>query len=222
MSKAGGVYEGKELKYKDYEFAHVGSLNAVALVLAPEQPPFPLLTQLTGVAQGTGRTERIGKTYKIHSFHVHSHFKFIAGTSTEPGTSPLMSAVARIMVVLDHQPNGTRMTPYEVISWPPLLGSAVLQMRNLEYEDRFTVLHDTRVSFNRKMGVTTDDDVREEQKRLLSIDIDFKPPLVVTCSGPSADLPDCVSNSIQIIGMADHYVSDQVKFHFLTRIRFTD
>lgn len=90
----------------------------------------------SGIAQGDGQSERIGRKAVISSVHMEGYLEMDPGSVISDSTN-----MVRIAVVLDKQANGS--VPGFQDIWR-LAGLSMNQFRNLEKSSRFKVLFDKR------------------------------------------------------------------------------
>lgn len=170
----------------------------------------PILTGsfqlLNGIAEGTGIDERIGRRIQIRSLSIRMA---IVSPSTLASTDGL-----RIMLVVDHQPNGTIFTVGDLLA-----DSSVNQYMNSHYNlnnrDRFTVITD------RKMWIASHNGVGQ---LIQNITLSSKRSIAPTYNNTGATIADITTESIYllIIGSSNAGGVNAATVSFYWRTRFYD
>ncbi len=191
-----GGYTGIEMKFADIE---TGS-DAFAQTWATMEDATN--DSISGVAIGTGESQRIGRKYFIHSIHIKC--SVFTGTS-EGNVAPADDIKGRICLVWDKQTNGAQLTATDVMDG----GQAddTLAFRNLQHTARFVVLWDKKFTLRRAtetneatvdkygLGVRT--------TPIMTYNKVFSPPIQVICDDVNATISDISDNSLHIIGVAN-------------------
>lgn len=179
-----------ELKYLDSAVApHTGVSNVAYIQL------------LNTLVQGTGDQERVGRQVTNKYLSIRIPFIFTA-------PSAFISANARIILFIDHQPEAS--TP----SWPDIFqNNTINAFRNLEKEKRFTILKSRTLNFETGSDPTT------------STSYYLKWNVRLRCKSLYDSTGNLMSNAIYFAYMADQ---DDVNIDYNTntggiiRLRYTD
>ncbi len=166
---------------------------------------------------GTLESERLGRSYKIHSLHITLELSIPA---FEGNTTPFADAFARILIVKDKQTNNAQMSastsPVINVSTSPVLYG----YRNLEEVRRYDVLYDKIIHL--KPSMVNEGAVNAFANAAVfsihHINLKFKKPLEVQCSATTALVTSVNDNSLHMQAIANDTVVDM---KYLYRIRFT-
>lgn len=205
-----GGFTGKELKFHDEEFGNTFAITWGSL------DPAGILT-VSAVAIGSGESNRIGREYRIHSFHMKWH---VSRVSAEGTTAPPIAIKYRFMIVLDKQTNLAQMASADVLQLTGIT-DPLLAWRNLQKTKRFRVLADINGVLNPNyMNEGSPNLFAEGQKfsKIRTFNRTFKTPLIVQCPGTTAVVGSISDLSIHIIGVASNTA---LTMNYSTRIRFT-
>ncbi|AXQ66575.1 MAG: putative viral capsid [Circoviridae sp.] len=166
-------YEGGELKFHDT--ATNGTVTTTGLLL--DNIP-------TGIANGTGESERIGRQITGTRLNLN-------GVFTLPASAANTSDVVRLMVVQDKQCNGALFTSAELLQ----LGTSFLSYRNLENAKRFEVFCDERIVLDSKMqtAAATAGAVTHYFKKSINLR-----DMVFEYSGVTGSITDLKSNNLAV------------------------
>ncbi len=96
-------------------------------------------SQISGVAQGNGESQRIGRKITILSIHIRMRVHVAASESV---AAPLPDLFGRVVIVLDKQTNAAQLTATDVMDAGQT--DDVLAYRNLQQTERFQVLWDKK------------------------------------------------------------------------------
>lgn len=172
---------------------------------------------ISAVAQGDGESNRDGRVYYIRSVHVRG---YVGTGALEAQTGPVGDALVRLALVLDTQTNGAQLTATDVMDGGQ--NNDWLAFRNLQYSKRFKVLKDTGVL--RIPG----HDLNEGAVNSFGLaptfipfkmNIKFKKPIKVRCSGTTAVVASIVDNSIHVIGVGS---TTNAFVTYQSRVRFSE
>jgi hypothetical protein len=187
----------KELKYYDVN-------NCVALGTTGV-----FADLVSGITQGNDNGERSGRHIRIHHIEVRGVLTSLAEAQGGP-------AWTRLIFGLDQQPNGAVPTGANVFSTSGTTMNNLLSNYNLNYGDRFDILHDQILVQNQ---VATG--IYHEGKAFhWSKDIDIH----VHYSASTGAITDVVSNTLWVYYQAIMSGGDDFagQLYFNTRIFFTD
>ncbi len=209
-----GGYIGIEKKFRD---TRVGD-DAFTVTWAGGEMD-PTGDTVSGVDEGVGESQRIGRVYFIHEIYVNGWVNIPA---VESASGPAADVRLRFALVLDKQTNGIQLQAEDVFK---AIGSGLdmNSYRNLQFVQRFDVLADKRML----MPVTTADlnegainlFAHGHVTRFFKMSHKFKEPLKVTCTGTTSAVASISDNSIHVIGTASSIVA---QMDYECRMQFTD
>jgi len=206
-----GGFVGRELKFSDLEMtnqAFSGSWGTLEDSTADS---------LTGIGQGNGESQRLGRKYSIQSLHIRG---FVEVAQVESQTAPLDDILARLVVVWDQQTNGAQLTATDVMDAG--LTDDINSFRNLQHTGRFRVLKDKtfRIALNSQTNEGAINLFAAPKIEIpFKMNFDFKKnPIVVTTSGTANQITAVSDNSIHLIGIA---TSTRALINYQVRVRFT-
>ncbi len=171
---------------------------------------------VSGVAQGIGESQRIGRKYTITSIHI----KCLAHVaSSEAAVNPQSAFRGRICLVLDTQSNGATLTATDVMDGG--LTNDFLAFRNLQFTKRFKVLWDKSFVIT-PIGQVNDGAVDKFSNgsyttNMFSYNKRFGNGLNVLCDGTTAAIASITDNSLHIIGVGN---SAALLLDMQVRVRF--
>ncbi len=202
------------MKFADVDVVDDSVTNAWALVAAAH-------TTLSGVTEGNGQSERIGRKYSIHSIHLKgqvwiNHVESMAGP---PGDRQV-----RLVLVWDKQTNGAAFTPSSVMLAPD---EEINGFRNLENTKRFRVLWDEVIDLP-QLGLSQSA-VNAHDTGTRSVcfkkSIQFKTPIQVTCTGTTNGVSSISDNNINLMACESdkHSAGDTrtLNLNYNCRLRYT-
>jgi hypothetical protein len=209
-------YVPVETKYRDYEF----SGSAISNNGWTQKGQI-----LSGVAQGVGNSQRQGMKYAIKSIHVRGH---VRTTASEDGSGTTGALICGIALVLNRQTNGTALDTADIFD-ETLVSTdhPTLSFRKLESLHRFKILkHWTRAlklgeAVTRNLAspaLVTIGIVRES----FEFNVNFKEPLIVTCTGTADTVGSVLDNSISLIATRDSFATAEnptVELDYYSKIR---
>ncbi len=205
-----GGFIGRELKFADKEVsaqAFSGSWGTLD----------PTDDSLTGVAQGNGESQRLGRKYSVHSLHLKG---FIEAATTESQTAPLQDILCRLVVVLDTQTNAAQVTATDVFDAGQT--DDINSFRNLQHSTRFRVLKDKTFKINRSMANLNEGAANlfatPSQEIPFKWNFKFKDPIEIITTGTTAAINVVATNSIHVIGIA---TSTAGLINYQSRLRYT-
>ena len=164
---------------------------------------------LVAMTQGTGDSQRIGRTIKVMSVQLYGRC-ILPSTSTVGNTSDRL----RLIIFLDRQAN--KDTP----AVTDLLTTAdINSFRKLSNGKRFKFLYDEVMEMNSYGGAGngTSDDFVELQRTITCHKDGLNIPIEYTAN--AGDKTDLTENNIGIIGIS---ASGNVNVKYICRIRYTD
>ncbi len=104
---------------------------------------------LNTMIQGTGEQERIGMRAIIKSVYIWGYIQITGQTLAALVTDG--NQMVRLMLFVDHQPNGATFTPGDVLE----TANDVTSLKNMDQAQRFTVLYNKNVSINLNQSSST-------------------------------------------------------------------
>lgn len=176
----------------------------------------PSDASLTGVAQGVGTSQRIGRYYDIHSITVHGMCILLAKIDQ---AQPPPDVLVKICVVLDKQTNGAQLSATDV--WQTDLTEDILAFRNLEHQGRFTVLKTWNVRMVAQVTGEGDSALSNHahtEKKFMWYK-KFKRPIRVQTCATGAGIAAMTTNSIHVIAIATH--ASNASIDYISRIRYS-
>lgn len=168
------------------------------------------LTLLNGCARGDDIGERDGRQISMRSLEVRMEAQPI-GTATS-------CHALRVLIFVDKQANAAAPTPAQVLA---VVGSAeaTVSAYNLEYRNRFWILHDRTFGFGAESGgAATGFDKLYIAKvwRYLNQKVTYN-------AGVAGTVADIATNSLYLLAIADTATAAQEPFlQFYSRLRFSD
>lgn len=206
-----GGFQGIEMKFIDIESVD----DAFATTWATMEDGTNDV--LSGIVQGNGESQRIGRKVQIHSIHLKC---FVATDSVETNGTPAADVIGRYCLVLDKQTNGAQLTATDVMDGGQTKDT--LAFRNLQHTRRFQVLWDRKF----KLGRSNDTNEANINKygrgktstTIMTYNKRFNPPIPVLFSGNDATVSSITDNSLHMIGVADSTLG---KLTYQCRIRYT-
>ncbi len=159
-------------------------------------------SNISGVAQGIGESQRIGRKYTITSIHIRC---LVHTAASEAQPNPQSAFRGRICLVLDTQTNGAQLTATDVMDGG--LTNDFLAFRNLQFTKRFKVLWDKSFVLT-PIGQVNDGAVDKFSNgsyttNIMSYNKNFTRGLNVLCDGTSAAVASITDNSLHIIGVGN-------------------
>lgn len=160
-----------------------------------------IITNLNGLAPGTGPTERIGRKIKMVSIQARIHAFTAAAV--------VGSANNRIVVIYDKQANGAAPVATDIFQ-----DNQANSPMNLNNRERFVVLYDKTKGIS-ALG-TGPSAVNYNFFKKCNLDVIFN-------NGSSGDETDIATGAVYLCTVNDgSYATDAPNFLIYTRIRFTD
>ncbi len=207
--RTGGFIE-RELKFADKEVtaqAFSGSWGTLD----------PTDDSLTGVAQGNGESQRLGRKYQVHSLHIKG---FVEAATSESAVTPQQDIQCRLVVVIDSQTNAAQLSATDVFDAG--LTDDINAFRNLQHSTRFRVLKDKTFKINRSMAVVNEGAANlfatASQEIPFKWNFRFSTPLEIITTGTTAAINVVATNSIHVIGIA---TSTAGLINYQSRLRYT-
>lgn len=198
-----GGFLGYEKKFIDQGLASAIVANSVA---GSEVDP-GTTNCLNAVAQGDGPTNRDGRKYHVLSIHIRGFINFV------DQTAPYTADHVRILLVLDKQTNAAQLNAEDVlVSSTP----ATTAFRNLEFSERFRVLRDMTLK-KPDVGSGTLTNTWRATKPF-KMNVNFKQPLPVTCSGTTGNVTAINDHSLHLIAISFNGSSNELNYQ--SRCRF--
>ena len=204
-------YTGVELKFADIE------TTADAFATTWSTMEDATFDSVSGVAQGNGESQRIGRKYAIHSIHIKC---VVEQNGLESQTNPINDQTGRICLVWDKQTNGAQLTATDVMDGGQT--DDMLAFRNLQHTARFQVLWDRTWKLN--MNNQTNEGAANlfangsVSTPIMKYNKYFNPPIKVICDGTTATIASISDNSLHIIGVA---TGTNPLLNMQIRIRYT-
>lgn len=210
MNARTGGFLGLESKFLDNTFS--GALSAT--VAGGEMDPNAAGAQTTpgcisGIAIGTGESERDGRKAFLTSVHVRGDVSIPAATALTAGS------INRVALVWDTQTNGAQLNAEDVF----LAASNVEHsFRNLQFTKRFKVLKDQTFTLNPTLGAgdgTANDTGGYTQPFNWNVNV----AIPVIFSGTTNSITSISDNSLHMVGFTS--AGGTVNLRYESRVRFT-
>ncbi len=157
---------------------------------------------ISGVAQGDGDSQRIGRKLTLISIHIRMR---ISIAQLESAANPLSDLFGRVCLVWDTQSNNAVPTATDVMDGSQT--DDTLAFRNLTDSKRFRVLWDKSWVLHRRQvneGAINLFASGSESTNIIKYNRKFKKPIQVICSGTGNTIADISDNSLHIIGVANN------------------
>lgn len=160
-------------------------------------------TLLNGVSRGTDLSNRIGRNISMRSLEIHGWM-----STTDSGG---VSQVARIMIVLDKQCNGSAMALTDILK-----GVTVVSLKNLVNKKRFKILYDKTHALAEHSGNNAGHIKPFEFYKKFNHPVEFN-------AGDAGTIGDITSGALYIIGLSNIASgSTDANLFYSSRIRYTD
>lgn len=152
----GWDWKAAEKKFIDTAISGVAQSNPVTPGVIK-----PSLYLCNGVLQGTDYNQRIGREFRMCSWHIRLNF-------SQNANYPI-SQVIRVMLVYDKQPNAVQVLSSDILRAVSALVN-VQSFNNLDNRDRFKVLYDKNIQMNANgsgitLGPLADNNYRTKFKK---------------------------------------------------------
>ncbi len=172
---------------------------------------------VSGVVQGIGESQRIGRKYTINSIHINALARIAA---SEAQSNPQSAFRGRICLVLDTQSNGVQLTATDVMDGGQT--NDFLSFRNLQFTKRFRVLWDKTFVLT-PIGQTNEGGVDafangSYTTNIMKFNRRFPKGIPVLCDGTTAAIASITDNSFHVIGVAN---STAMLLDYQVRVRYT-
>ncbi len=172
---------------------------------------------VSGVTQGIGESQRIGRKYTIESIHIHALAHIAASESI---TNPQSAFRGRICLVQDTQTNGVQLTATDVMDGGQT--NDFLAFRNLQFTKRFRVIWDKSFVIT-PVGQTNEGAVNlfangTYTTGIMKFNKAYPKGIPVLCDGTDATISSITDNSFHVIGVAN---STAVLLDYQVRVRYT-
>lgn len=203
---------GSETKFKDAEVQS----TILATTWQTVNPSEAALDSLSSVAQGTTESEHLGRTMYMISLHLRGEFFLPA---IESSGSPSSDVTIRFAIVKDSDTKGTEVTATDVFDAGQTTDR--FAFRNLQHTSRL------RVYFERTF-VIKPYNMNEGASNLYAhgvavkhwkVNLNFKKPIRVLFSDPSARVSSIVDNSFHFVVISS---SSAASVAYQVRLRFKD
>ncbi len=156
---------------------------------------------LNGIQRGLDYHERLGRVIHMKSVTLKLFNYATAGTGVDQ--------FQRVLVVLDKQSNGTALAIADVLT-----SAAVTSFDNLNYRERFVILHDSTIHCN------ATGEAGSQRFRKLTIGLGRE---VVFNSGNAGSVADIATNSLYLISIGSIAPGATAgSLQYATRVLFTD
>ncbi len=206
-----GGFMGIEKKFADTETAD----DAFAVTWARMEGATN--SQISGVAQGNGESQRIGRKIQIHSIHIKARVTRVALIASAVVPKHL---VGRFVLVLDTQTNGAALTATDVMDGGQ--NDDTMAFRNMQFTSRFRVLWDKRWVLKggiANVGNAATYSNGNNSTGIMVYNKRFKTPISVTYNSTTTAVVAAVTdNSFHIIGVANDTLA---LLSYQVRIRYT-
>lgn len=192
------IYKGVPTRFavppKKVELKYADNLNTTTIPLAGS------IVFISGIANGSGPSERIGRRIQYHDIQINYHWTPVLGNSQR----------ARAVLVYDKQTNQALPTVTDVMN-----GSDIAALYNPDNRLRFKILWDTSVLTHQSTGLF----YSEGEKGRTNVTIPLK-NLDQTFDGPTDAIGDVQRGSMFWVLLGDVDVS--MSFVQRTRIQYFD
>ncbi len=177
------------------------------------------LDSVSGIAQGNGESQRIGRVVTLQSIHIRC---VVRRVTLEAQTAPIDDVIGRIALVLDTQTNAAQMTATDCMDGGQT--NDVLAFRNLQNSTRFRVYWDKkwRLGSNSQTneGVVNSFAIGQSQTAVMYYNKRFKGGIKVKYNSTATDgtISTVADNSLHIIGVGSNAGA---LLDMQVRVRFT-
>lgn len=190
----------QEVKFVDYQNTVFDSgSSATFMDPSPEQT-------LSGITQGDGPSERIGRSVALVSLHVRGQLIYSPQASTQTVPS------VRVSCVLDAQTNGSRAQLTDIFSTSV---NPFTSFQNLSYESRFTILRDREFVLSPRASATSTEPMDAVVNFRFNISLDHLPVTLFT--GASDLVGAMTNNSIHLVLLPS---TGRVGYTYTSRLRY--
>ncbi len=194
-----GGFLGIENKFVDFQT----DSDAFALTWARMEDA--TFDSVSGIVQGNGESQRIGRKVTLTSIHIKYR---VFANAVESQTAPQPDLVGRLVLVLDTQTNAAALTATDVMDNGQT--DDLLSFRNLANTKRFRVLWDNKWKLNigdAQFGEGAANLFAHGAvvSRVMSYNLRFKKPITVLYNATATDgtISTVVDNSLHIIGISN-------------------
>lgn len=197
--RSGGWYNTQsELKYVDvaaasYACDTTGSVTALNLL-----------------AVGDDNNTRDGRQVQLKSVHIQGIFR--------PQDNNNEDNYARVLLVMDHQPNSSTIATIGNI----LVASSSLSNTNLDNRERFTILRDIRFAGGKRNEAITATVGSYSSESVQVINEFVKLNHKTTYSGTTAVIGSVATNALLLVTIGDLAAGGGSNAALVSRVRFTD
>lgn len=202
----GGIVSGNgyhaELKFKDTTFTDVISGTGEVAGAAGSNTGFVL------IAEGTGPSERIGRSIVVKHLTLKGRLMYTASSGTDQG-----GAYYNMTVVLDKHANGAYPSFADVYET-----DEPDSHRNLENTPRFSILKVWRGIINAETSGTSD----VPSPVLKKFEFNRKLNMQVQYTSTTGAIAEIRQNNLFMVWVVKQAASDQVNVDLNARVRFTD
>lgn len=189
-----------ELKFVDYERTEANIGTSIVFI-------DPTLEQtISGIAQGDGQSERIGRTVAYVSLHIRGRITYTPTTSSQVVPS------VRICCLLDRQTNQSRASVADIFS---VSANPFTSFQNLTYESRFTILRDQELVLAPFANGGSSEPMDAVHNFTMNIRLDRNPITLYT--GTSNRVVDMTNNSIHLLLLPS---ADRIGYSYTSRLRY--
>lgn len=199
---------GVELKFVDYNY----TATIVNTTAGAEADPGTALC-LNAIAQGDGESQRDGRKAVIKSFEIRGFVNF---TAQSDAADPAGGQIVRLVLVQDRQTNAAQENSEDVLS--DSAGNDVNSMTNLQFEKRFRILRDVRISVEPAVAFTDGTNTGAVSGTTKSFHWKGRLNMPVNYSGTTAVIGSIVDNSLHIIAIASGGTAANLTY--TSRVRF--
>lgn len=193
--------------FQNIEFKFLDTTKASTVVAATGTV---LNDTLCAIPEGAGESSRVGRKVSVTKLDIRGWVQLANGTNEA------QTDLIRIIVYLDKQSNGAAATTAQLLETTDYLA-----FRNLENKDRFRVLHDYTMEFNRQAAAydgTTDQYAAIKHNFFLSKKFTSN-PIILQYSASTPSVADLTSNNIGVIAITE---SGLASIQYVARLRYTD
>jgi len=198
-----GVYAQGEMKYFDSELALkalTASTDWTGTEIDPDTVPVANINTLFCPTQGSGISQRIGKSCKVHKIKIRGIVQF---SPLNNQTAGKFAASTRLLLVQDMQTNGTQAQGEQVMGASVTASAATNfnSWQNINNFGRFKVLKDKIINIKDPNGFFDGTNIEVNGKtRHFKWTINFREPIPVRFNATNGGtIADIVDNSLHLI-----------------------
>lgn len=217
----------KELKFYDNLVTYNGTIGANG-----DKTGTIIKDSLLNIQQGTQPSQRIGRKIFVKRLQMRGTIT-LRQMDEAGGTSDQQGLRGRLIVYCDKQTNGSIANPNDILQDSSAAGNATVpypvttdNYRNMEYIDRFRIIHDKTYTLNRlNMGILAATPEEQYGTPLVkSFNVGKNMNLEVVYKEVTGTIDSLQSTNIGVMWISDEALTgtDQIIVKFQFRVRYTD